>query len=151
MSEHSASVEWRRNGEFDRARYSRVHKIRFPGGIELTGNASPGNIPTTVAPAPGADPEQALVAALASCHMLWFLDFACREKFIVDSYRDDATGLLGKNPAGKMAVTHIVLRPHAVFSGVPPSRAQIDALHHKAHEHCFIANSVNSVISIEPQ
>jgi organic hydroperoxide reductase OsmC/OhrA len=151
MSEHSASVQWQRSGGFDRAYYSRAHTMHFPGGIELAGNASPANIPATVPPAPGADPEQTLIAALASCHMLWFLDFACRAKFIVDSYRDDATGMLGKNAAGKMAVTHIVLRPLVVFSGTPPSRAQLDALHNKAHEHCFIANSVTTQITIEPQ
>jgi organic hydroperoxide reductase OsmC/OhrA len=151
MSEHGAIVEWQRSGEFDRRVYSRAHSLRFHGGVEVPGNAAPGNIPATVPSVPGVDPEQALVAALSSCHMLWFLDFASREKFVVDRYRDEAIGTLEKNAAGKMAVTRIVLRPLAVFSGVPPSREQLESLHQKAHEHCFIANSINSQVSIEPQ
>jgi organic hydroperoxide reductase OsmC/OhrA len=96
------------------------------------------------------DPEEALVAAISSCHMLWFLSLAAGAGLCVDDYRDDAVGVMGKNAAGKVALLSVKLRPRIAFSGAKrPSAAQIDSLHHRAHEECFIANSVTAEITVE--
>src|SRR5690349_8813497 len=106
MSDHHASVEWRRTTpDFSYATYDRAHVLRFDGGIEVPAGAAPGNIPKTAPRAPGVDPEQAFVAALSSCHMLWFLHLACSAKLVVDRYTDRAVGVLAKNLQGKMAIT----------------------------------------------
>jgi organic hydroperoxide reductase OsmC/OhrA len=144
MSEHRASVEWQRAGEFRYETYSRAHTLQFES-IRVPGNAAPGNIPTTVAPQQGVDPEQAFVAALSSCHMLWFLHLACQKKWVVDRYVDEAVGVLEKT-----WIARVTLRPKVTFSGRQPSADELSALHHAAHEKCFIANSVRTEISIEP-
>ena len=120
MSEHRASIEWRGNGVFDQAHYSRAHTMRFDGGIELAGNAAAGNIPATVPAAIGVDPEQAFVASLSACHMLWFLALAYKAGWTVEHYIDDASGVLDRNEAGKIAMTRVTLRPNATF-GAPAS------------------------------
>jgi len=145
MSEHRASVEWQRSGEFRYETYSRAHEIRFHDGLTLRGSAAPANIPPTAAHAPGVDPEQAFVAALSSCHMLWFLHVACRAGWVVDRYVDDAVGVLDKT-----WISRVTLRPAVTFSGKAPSREEHAALHEKAHEKCFIANSVKTEVRIEP-
>jgi len=144
MSEHRATVEWRRSGEFRYETYSRAHTLEFDG-IRVPGNAAPGNIPATVEPRPGVDPEQAFVAALSSCHMLWFLHLACREKWIVERYVDTAVGVLEKT-----WVSRVTLRPKVTFSGKAPSADELHALHHAAHEKCYIANSVKTEVRVEP-
>jgi organic hydroperoxide reductase OsmC/OhrA len=144
MSEHRASVEWLRSGEFRYETYSRAHTLRF-GSIRVPGNAAPGNIPQTVPPQEGVDPEQAFVAALSSCHMLWFLHLACQKKWLVERYVDEAVGVLEKT-----WISRVNLRPRVTFSGRQPSADELRALHHAAHEKCFIANSVKTEISIEP-
>jgi len=144
MSEHRATVEWQRAGEFRYETYSRAHTLEFDG-IRVPGNAAPGNIPATVEPRPGVDPEQAFVAALSSCHMLWFLHLACREKWIVERYVDTAVGVLEKT-----WVSRVTLRPKVTFSGKAPSADELHALHHAAHEKCYIANSVKTEVRIEP-
>src|SRR5262245_4052154 len=144
MSEHRATVEWQRSGEFRYETYSRAHTLDFEG-ITVAGNAAPGNIPSTVKSQPGVDPEQAFVAALSSCHMLWFLHLACQKKWVVDRYVDEAVGVLEKT-----WISRVTLRPRVTFSGRQPSAAELTALHHAAHETCFIANSVKTEISIEP-
>jgi organic hydroperoxide reductase OsmC/OhrA len=147
MSEHYATLEWSRDGQdFVYEIYSRRHTLRFEGGISVPGNAAPANIPKTVPPAPGVDPEQAFVAALSSCHMLWFLHLACQRKFVVDRYVDEAVGLLDKNWISK-----VTLRPVVSFSGKAPSEEEHRALHHKAHEKCYVANSVKSEVRVEPR
>ena len=151
MSEHRATVEWRQQGEFRYETYSRAHMIDFGHGIRVPGNAAPENIPKTVAPAAGVDPEQQFVASLASCHMLWFLHLACNRKFVVKSYRDEAPGILPKDAEGKEAMTRITLRPAIMFSGAPPSDEEHKHLHEKAHERCYIANSIKSEIILEPR
>lgn len=145
MSEHRATVEWQRSGEFRHETYSRVHALDFKNGLRIEGNAAPGNIPATVAPAPGVDPEQAFVAALSSCHMLWFLHIACRAGYVVERYVDDAVGVLDKTWLSK-----VTLRPAVTFSGRTPTRDEHLALHEKAHEKCFIANSVKTDVRVEP-
>ena len=151
MSEHFATVEWRRNDAvFSDRRYSRAHVWRFDGGATVPGSSSPHSVRVPYSDAAAVDPEEAFVASLSSCHMLWFLDIAARAGFVVDSYSDEAVGRMAKNTAGKLAITHVTLRPKIAFSGAKtPSPAEVDALHHKAHEECFIANSVRTEITVE--
>lgn len=144
MSEHRASVEWQRSGEFRHETYSRSHALRF-GDVSVPGNAAPGNVPAGVPAAPGVDPEQAFVAALSSCHMLWFLHLACRENWVVERYVDEAVGVLDKT-----WMSRVTLRPRVTFSGPAPSAEALRALHQRAHEKCFIANSVKSEVLVEP-
>ena len=148
MSEHKASLVWERGDKpFELKTYSRDHVVRFPNGIEYGASAAPnyrGN-PALV------DPESGLVAALSSCHMLTFLAVAAMKGFVVERYEDDAVGHLEKNAQGKMAVTRVELRPRIVFGGDrQPAPADLDALHHKAHEECFIANSVLTAVTVLP-
>lgn len=152
MSHYTAQILWQRDGhEFSGNRYSRRHLIRFDGGAEVTGSASPHVVPVPLSDPAGVDPEEAFVASLSSCHMLWFLSLASRSGFCVDRYTDDAQGVMGRNAAGKMAMTEVTLRPQALFSGAKqPTREQIDELHHKAHEECFIANSVTTAVRCAP-
>jgi len=152
MSEHSATIEWRRaTPDFSYRTYNRSHVLRFESGVEVPAGASPANIPPTAPKTPGVDPEEGSVAAISSCHMLWFLHVACTHNFVVDRYTDHATGVLEKDRAGKMSVTRVTLRPAMVFSGAQPTAEQLGELHEEAHEQCFIANSVKTEIVIEPR
>jgi organic hydroperoxide reductase OsmC/OhrA len=150
MSEHRAKVSWRLEGAFDYKTYSRAHTIEFEGGVRVAGNAAAGNIPATVQPSAGADPEQAFVASLSACHMLWFLHLACRAKFTVARYVDEASGVLEKNSAGLAMMTRVTLRPAVSFSGTAPTKEEHERLHHGAHKACFIANSVKSEVTCLP-
>jgi organic hydroperoxide reductase OsmC/OhrA len=150
MSEHRATVEWQLAGEFRYETYSRSHTIDFGRGVRLAGNAAAENIPKTAPGTPGADPEQQFVASLSSCHMLWFLHLACNRKHVVESYRDEASGVLAKDAGGKDAMTRVTLRPVVRFSGAAPSAEEHAKLHEKAHQRCFIANSVKTRIILEP-
>ena len=150
MSEHRARVEWKLQGSFDYKTYSRAHDIAFEHDVRVPGNAAPGNIPATVPAAAGVDPEQAFVASLSSCHMLWFLQVACRAKFTVTRYVDEATGVLEKNVQGVSMMTRVTLKPAVSFAGTPPTAEEHARLHHEAHEKCFIANSVKSEVACEP-
>jgi organic hydroperoxide reductase OsmC/OhrA len=97
------------------------------------------------------DPEEAFVASLSSCHMLWFLFIAGKEKFCVDRYFDKAVGVMAKNSEGKLAMTIVTLYPEVSFSGeILPTNEQIEQMHHRAHEECFIANSVRTEVRCEP-
>ena len=145
MSEHHATVEWKREGDFVYATYSRMHEVRFESGVTIPGRASPSNIPRSATVGPGADPEETFVAALSQCHMLWFLHLALDAKLVVDRYVDEASGVLDRTWMSK-----VTLRPRVTFSGKPPTDAEHRALHHKAHEKCFIANSVKSEVTVEP-
>jgi organic hydroperoxide reductase OsmC/OhrA len=144
MSEHRATVEWKRSGEFRYDTYSRNHILKF-GEIAVPASAAPANIPATAVGRPGVDPEQAFVASLSACHMLWFLHFACQKKWIVESYVDEAIGVLDKT-----WISRVTLRPAVVFSEKIPSEDEHKALHHRAHEKCFIANSVKTEVIVEP-
>ena len=146
MSEHRATVEWRRNGaEFKYETYPRNHELRFDA-VSVRAAAAPENIPATAASAAGVDPEQAFVGALSSCHMLWFLHLACQRKLVVDRYVDHAVGILDKTWVSK-----VTLRPEVSFSGQKPTQEEHEALHEQAHKKCFIANSVKSAVRIEPR
>jgi organic hydroperoxide reductase OsmC/OhrA len=149
MSRHVAEISWRSDGEFASGAYSRRHEIRFDGGAVVAGSASPDVVPVPMSDPAGVDPEECLVAAVASCHMLWFLSLAQDEGLEVASYRDAAEGEMGRIGPGRMAIVRIALRPEIEFDGPAPDAAALDRLHHAAHERCFIANSLNSEIVIE--
>jgi organic hydroperoxide reductase OsmC/OhrA len=151
MSTYTATVRWGRNGElFIDNKYSRGHEWSFDGGLTIRASSSPNVVPRFSDPK-GVDPEEAFVASLSSCHMLTFLLLAASKKFIVDSYVDEAIGMLAKNAKGKLAITEVVLRPKVVFSGENrPAEEVLNELHHRAHEECFIANSVTTNIKCEP-
>ncbi|MFT3830133.1 MAG: OsmC family protein [Opitutaceae bacterium] len=148
MKPFTAKVSWSRAGAaFVDNRYSRGHAWEFDGGVRVAASASPDVVPPPLSVAEAVDPEEAFVASLASCHMLWFLSIAAKRGFRVDSYVDEAFGEMGPNEAGRLAVTKVTLRPRAVFSGerIPTAEA-IEAAHHAAHESCFIANSVKTQV-----
>ena len=151
MSEHRATVSWSLAGEFRYQTYSRSHMIDLGRGIQVPGNAAPENVPQAAAGAPGADPEQTFVASISACHMLWFLHLACTREHVVERYRDAASGVLEKNAEGREAITRVTLRPVITFSGTPPTPEQFAKLHDKAHQRCFIANSVKTRIILEPR
>ena len=151
MSTHRATIEWRLDGDFPSRRYSRAHTLSFDGGLEVPGSASPQVVPPPWSRADALDPEAAFIAALSSCHMLWFLDLASRAGLIATSYRDQAEGSLARDADGRMAITQVVLRPAVAFvEGSSPTAAELAALHHRAHEECFIANSVKTQVIVEP-
>jgi organic hydroperoxide reductase OsmC/OhrA len=152
MSRYTAEVLWLRGEQdFLSNRYSRRHVLRFDGGIEVPGSSSPHVVPPPMSDSSAVDPEEAFVASLSSCHMLWFLSIAAKRRLCVDRYFDAAIGSLEKNAAGKMAMSVVTLRPEVAFSGEPvPTREQVDQLHHEAHEQCYIANSVKTEVRCEP-
>ena len=150
MSRHVAEIAWRSDGGFAEGRYSRRHELRFDGGATVAGSSSPDVVPAPLSDPAAVDPEEMLVASAASCHMLWFLDLARRAGLDLATYRDRAEGEMGRNAAGKIAIVRIVLRPEIGFVGAAPDAAALGRLHHEAHERCFIANSLNSEIVVEP-
>jgi organic hydroperoxide reductase OsmC/OhrA len=152
-SEHGAEVLWQRGEQnFLDNRYSRRHLLRFDGGVEVAGSSSPHVVPVPYSDAAAVDPEEAFVASLSSCHMLWFLAIAGKQGFCVDRYHDEARGRMGANAAGKQFIAQVTLRPAVQFSGTRlPSREQIVQMHHQAHEECFVANSVRTEVRCEPR
>ena len=153
MSDYTAEVIWERDPaqDFLGNRYSRKHLLRFDGGVEIPGSSAPSSVPLPMSDASAVDPEEAFVASLASCHMLWFLAIAAKRRFVVDRYVDAAVGVMARNEQGKLAMTRVTLRPAVTFSGEHrPSRDELDQLHHKAHEECYIANSVKTEVVCEP-
>jgi organic hydroperoxide reductase OsmC/OhrA len=151
MSEHFATVRWQRGEHpFVKGRYSRKHEWHFDGGAIVPGSSSPHVVREPFSDASAVDPEEAFVAALSSCHMLWFLSTAAERGFIVDSYEDACVGHMREDEAGRVWIAEAVLHPSATFSGdVKPTREQLDDMHHVAHDKCFIANSVKTDIRIE--
>ena len=150
---YMAKVSWTRaSGEkFTDNRYSRAHEWAFDGGVTVRASSSPGVVPVPMSATDAVDPEEALIASASSCHMLWFLSLAARKGFIVDSYVDEAEATLAKNDAGKLYVARIALRPRIAFSGdKQPSTDELGALHHAAHDECFIAHSLKSEVVVEP-
>lgn len=153
MAEHLCTVMWSRNdAPYLDHRYSRRHVWQFDGGAEVVASSSPHVVPLPMSDASGVDPEEAFVASLSSCHMLWFLDFAARAGWVVNNYRDEAVGVMARNAQGQLAVTRVTLRPCVQFGGErQPTATELDALHHQAHASCFIANSVKTEVICEPQ
>ena len=149
MSEHLATIAWSCDGDFIANRYSRAHFWHFDGGAEVTASSSPHVVPLPFSDPAGVDPEEALVASAASCHMLWFLHIAREAGLVVERYRDAASGTMGKDERGQVAMLRIVLRPEIGFAGIAPDEQVLAALHHEAHARCFIANSLRSEIVVE--
>jgi organic hydroperoxide reductase OsmC/OhrA len=152
MHDHTAQVHWQRQGAaFTDKRYSRGHAWRFDGGTVVPASSSPLSVREPYSVAAAVDPEEAFVASISSCHMLWFLDFAARAGWVVDDYLDNAVGVMTPNAQGRLWVSRVTLRPKAVFAGAhQPDAAEVARLHHAAHDDCFIANSVKSEVLIEP-
>jgi len=153
MSEHVATVAWQRGDQaFIDNRYNRAHRWIFDGGAEVPASSSPSVVRPPLSDPAGVDPEEAFVASLSSCHMLWFLFFAAQAKHLVDRYEDDAIGTIGKTAAGKTAFTRVTLRPRVTLAGGGGiEAAELQRLHHEAHAHCFIANSVTAELVVEPR
>jgi organic hydroperoxide reductase OsmC/OhrA len=149
---HTATIRWELgDADFLAKRYGRAHTWTFDGGAVVPASSSPHVVPVPMSDAGAVDPEEAFVAALSSCHMLWFLDIAARAGYAVDRYEDAADGHMGRNGAGKLVVDVVTLRPRARFAGARvPDAAALAALHHAAHDECFLANSVRCEIRCEP-
>lgn len=152
MSEYFARVVWTRKAgeQFTDNRYSRGHQWMFDGGVVVPASSSPHVVPLPFSVEENVDPEEAFIAALSSCHMLFFLSIAARRKFLIDEYVDNAVGVMEKGDDGRMAVTLVTLRPQVLFAGDhQPSREQLELMHHESHDLCFIANSVKTRVVIE--
>jgi organic hydroperoxide reductase OsmC/OhrA len=148
---YTSAVSWARGDSvFTDNRYSRAHLWSFDGGVSVPASASPLSVRAPYSVAAAVDPEEALIASASSCHMLWFLSLAATRGYVVDSYVDEAEGVMEPNADGRMAITRITLRPRIEFSGeTRPSPAELDALHHAAHDSCYIANSLRAEIAVE--
>jgi organic hydroperoxide reductase OsmC/OhrA len=152
VSTYGATIRWTRDRttDFAKGQYSRAHEWAFDGGAVVPASPSPHIVPAPWSDQAGVDPEEAFVASLSSCHMLFFVDFARRAGFVVDSYVDEAEGVLEKRADGKIAVTKVTLRPKVAFSGEKlPTAEDIAHLHHRSHEDCFIANCVTTEVTVE--
>jgi len=149
MSEYTAQVVWTRSEDepFVDNQYSRGHKWQFDGGASVLASSSPHVVPLPYSVAAHVDPEEAFVASISSCHMLFFLAIAAKKKFVVEQYTDNAFGVMEINSAGNMAMTRVTLRPYVKFTEAnQPSIKQLERMHHLSHQQCFIANSVNTEI-----
>jgi len=152
MSTYTATIRWIRDPstDFAKGQYSRAHEWVFDGGVTVPASPSPHIVPAPWSDQAAIDPEEAFVASLSSCHMLFFVDFARRDGWMVDSYVDEAEGALEKRDDGKMWMSRVTLHPRIIFSGDrQPDEAAIAGLHHRAHEACFIANSVTTEVTVE--
>ena len=151
MSTYTATIRWSRHGDgdFTKGQYSRAHEWSFDGGAVVPASASPHIVPAPWSDEAGVDPEEAFVASLASCHMLFFLDFAKRAGLTIENYVDEAEGLMEKGADGKIRITRVTLWPHITWAGGAPDEPTIADLHHRAHEACFIANSVNAEVKVQ--
>ncbi len=152
MSEYTAKILWERDNkeEFIDNKYSRAHQWDFDGGASVAASPSPHIVPLPYSVEENVDPEEAFIASLSSCHMLFFLQIAAKRKFIVDKYVDQAIGVMEKDSNGKTSMTKVTLRPYVKFSGEKfPTIQQLDKMHHQSHEQCFLANSVKTEIVTE--
>jgi organic hydroperoxide reductase OsmC/OhrA len=150
MSSYSATIRWTRTsaGDFSKGEYSRAHEWSFDGGVTIPASSSPHIVPAPWSNGAAVDPEEAFVASLSSCHMLFFIDFARRSGWVVEEYIDEAEGVLELRADGKLAMTRITLQPRVNWGGKEPEFLAVSELHHRAHEACFIANSVATKVSI---
>jgi organic hydroperoxide reductase OsmC/OhrA len=151
MSTYTATIRWNRDPttDFAKGQYSRAHEWVFDGGVTVPASPSPHIVPAPWSDANGIDPEEAFVASLSSCHMLFFIDFARRAGFVVDTYVDQAQGVLEKRADGRMAMTGVTLHPRVTWGSTAPDDAAVADLHHRAHDACFIANSVTTEVKVE--
>lgn len=154
MHEYKATIQWKNTAgpDFLKGRYSREHTWTFDGGLSVPASSSPYVVPLPWSVAANIDPEESFIASLSSCHMLTFIWLAGKAGFLVESYRDEATGVMAKNERGSFWVSKVTLYPQIVWGGdKTPTPAELDQLHHRSHEECFIANSVKTEIVISPQ
>lgn len=152
MSDYYAKVIWTRNDDetYIDNQYSRGHEWVFDGGVTVPASSSPHVVPLPYSVEANVDPEEAFVASLSSCHMLFFLSIAAKKRFVIDNYEDNAVGIMEKDSEEKVSMTKVILKPDVKFSGDrQPSREQLEKMHHQSHEQCFIANSVKTVVVIE--
>ena len=152
MTHYTSTIVWRRdNASFADNRYSRRHSWQFDGGAVVLASSSPHIVPLPYSDPAGVDPEEAFVASLSSCHMLWFLDIAARAGWVVDQYRDAAVGTMARNAEGWLAMTRVTLYPAVQFASErAPTRDALQDLHHRAHASCFIASSVRTEVLCAP-
>lgn len=151
MSTYHANVTWARGADaFLHQKYSRGHRWTFDEGVSIAASASPQAVRAPWHVAAAVDPEEALVAALSSCHMLFFLSFASSAGYTVESYEDAAEGVMAKNAEGRDAMVRFTLRPVVTFKERAPLAAEFDAMHHRAHEQCYVANSIRGAVAVEP-
>ncbi len=152
MSQHSVIVQWKRqNLTSGMHGYSRAHTLAFDGGAVVPGSSSPSVVRLPYSDPAGVDPEEMFVASLSSCHMLWFLDLATRDGLVVESYVDTALGEMKAREDGRMWVARVTLQPEVVFAAdTQPAAGQVQGLHHRAHEECFLANSVKTEVEVRP-
>jgi organic hydroperoxide reductase OsmC/OhrA len=150
MAKYVASVLWtlKAGEDFAKGRYSRGHMLSFDGGVEVPASASP-HVVGKWAVEQAVDPEEMLVAALSNCHMLTFLHRARLAGFVAIRYADEAEGVMAEVAPGRLAVTRVTLRPAIDWDGQVPSEAELERLHHEAHEECYIANSVKTEVVVE--
>ncbi|TGV06088.1 OsmC family peroxiredoxin [Alcaligenaceae bacterium 429] len=147
-----ARVHWQRQPDeaFSDNKYSRLHHWTFDEGVSIPASSSVHSVPLPYSSLAAVDPEEALVAAVSSCHMLWFLGLAAKKRWVIESYDDHPQGTMGKNSHGKMAITEIVLKPKIVFSGShQPSEDEIAKNHEQAHENCYIAHSILATVTVD--
>jgi len=152
MSEHFATVNWvRANDEnYLDNQYSRGHEWRFDGGAIVPASSSPHVVPLPYSIEANVDPEEAFIASLSSCHMLFFLSIAAKKRYVIDSYLDEAIGIMGKDTDGNLSMTKVTLRPKVTFSdNKKPTLEQLEKMHHLSHQQCFIANSVKTEVVTE--
>ena len=150
MSEHTASISWKRTSpDFLKGKYSREHTWTFDGGFTMPASPSPSVVPVPYSNPAHVDPEEAFVASISSCHMLTFVYLAGRQGFQVESYDDAAVGVMTKNEKGVPWMSRVTLNPKIVYSGEKkPTPADEEHLHHLAHEQCYIANSVKTEVVV---
>ena len=152
MSEYKAKIAWHRqiDEEFVQSKYSRGHEWSFDGGTTIPASSSLHIVPLPYSVEANVDPEEAFVASLSSCHMLLFLSIAAKRRFVVDTYIDNAVGIMEQDENGRFSISKVVLRPEIVFSGdKQPSKEQVKKMHHQSHTQCFIANSVKTNVITE--
>lgn len=149
--EYTATVTWQRGeAKFSDNRYSRAHEWSFDGGAIVPASSSPAVVPVPMSSAAAVDPEEAFVASLSACHMLFFLFHAAKKGFVIDRYEDAAAGTMGKNAEGRTAMLKVTLRPRVSWGGDKrPSAEELDAMHHQSHLDCYIANSVKCEVAVE--
>jgi organic hydroperoxide reductase OsmC/OhrA len=147
----NAKILWHRSPEekFLDGNYRRVHNWILDGGMRIEASSSPEIIPMPMSDPSLIDPEEAFIASIASCHMLFFLSIAAKKKFIIENYEDNPEAIMGNNNEGKMAILSLILQPKVTFAGTNiPAEDNIKLIHELAHSNCFLANSIRTKISI---
>lgn len=152
MSEDSAKITWKRQPEeaFTDTKYSRGHSWEFDGGVVVAASSAPSIVPLPYSIEANVDPEEAFIASLSSCHMLFFLGIAGKRGFVIDEYIDNPIGVMKKDTDGKISITKVTLRPKVTFGGEKtPTLEKLEKIHHQSHNQCFIANSVKTEVVVE--